>query len=541
MLRILLATTFLAAPAWADDFLIAAPVTDVIVYPNGATVGRTFSVELPEGQHRVLIPYSSDGTPPRVSVPEGLALGAVQVLPGYLTDADSVLSDSQKAAQARVDTARTALNALQDSLTSQQSVIVGQDQRIAYLRSISGTNLENMNAQALSDTGDMVATQIAQATLKKVETEARLRDAVEARDEAQKALAQAERDLARQSPPQGDVDVLAISVDANAAGGVEMSLDTLIRTAGWQADYELNLTRGDPAKIDISRKVVLGQWTEEAWTDVALTLSTADPFAQILPTEPFPSLAQILTKGKQGYGSSFESESLGADSDGRASAAPEPSMVVSAQTVIEGLSVTYAYPQPVGVAPGEQVILSLDDFTFDAREFSRAAPRFDQTAFLMAEFTNTTKEPFLPGEASISRDGVFVGRVLFEQIPAGAKAELSFGALEGLRLEYTLLDNNTGDRGFLTSSSTRNQEIEFSVENLLDTTETVQTIFALPIAEQEDLIVKVRTVPQPDEENYDQRRGVSVWSLELEPGEKKTVRVTINLDWPEGGELFWQP
>jgi uncharacterized protein (TIGR02231 family) len=159
----------------------------------------------------------------------------------------------------------------------------------------------------------------------------------------------------------------------------------------------------------------------------------------------------------------------------------------------------------------------------------------------MAEFTNNTPEPFLPGQASVSRDGVFVGRIPFALIPAGAKAEVSFGALEGLQLDYTMLDNNTGDRGFLTTSSTRNQQMEFSVENLLNSTETVQTVFALPFAEQEDLSVKVRTAPDPDETDFEKRRGVSVWSLDLGPGEKKTVRVTVDMDWPDGQELFWQP
>lgn len=540
MLRILLATTLLAGPAWAEDFLTAAPVTDVTVYPRGATVGRTFTVNLPAGRHRVLIPYTVDGTPPRVAVPEGVALGAVQALPGYLTDAQAVFTNEQSAAQARVDAAKDALQTRADTVTRGQAAVVGQEQKLAYLRSLSGANLTATDANALRNASDMVAEQVSQAAIAKLEAETALRDAIEARDEAQKTLTQADRDLARLNPPQGEVDVLAISVEADAAGPVEMTLDTLIQNARWQADYDLNLTRGEPAQIDLSRKVVLNQWTNEAWTDVALTLSTADPFAQVVPTEPYPSLAQIQPKGEAGAGR-YASESAVADSIARAAPSPKEALAITAQVVIEGLSVTYGYPRPISVAPDGDVIISLDQFTFDAREFNRAAPRFDQTAFLMAEFTNTTPEPFLPGLASVSRDGVFVGRIPFEHIPAGAEAEISFGALEGLRLDYTLLDNNTGDRGFLTSSSTRIQEMEFSVENLLDTPETVQTIFALPYTEQEDLSVKVRATPPPDAQDFEQRRGVSVWSLKLAPGEKKTMRVRVDLDWPDGQELYWQP
>ncbi len=539
-----LAATLQTCPAWAEDFLIAAPVTDVTVYPRGATVSRTFSADLPQGQHRILIPYAANGPdtgPPRLKVPDGITLGALQVFPGYLTDADAVLTTEQRSAQDRVQAARDAVQTRDDAVARGLATVQGQMQKLAYLRTLTGASQTATDPDALRLTSDMVADQIAQAAIAERAASTALRDNTKALEVAQKALLQAERDLERLVLPRGDVDILAISVETDVAGAVELTLDTLIFNAGWQADYDLNLSRGNAAQIAMSRRVILGQSTDEAWSDVALTLSTANPFTQVLPSTPYPSLAQIQPKDKAGY----SSRDAGSDLSSIAERAPAPMqdepVVVTAAAVIEGLSVTYDYPRPISVTPNGQVILSLDDFTFDARTFNRAAPRFDKTAFLMAEFTNSTSEPFLPGQASVSRDGVFVGRVPFDLIPAGGKTEISFGALEGLRLDYTLLDNNTGDRGFLSTSSTRNQEMEFSVENLLNTTETVQTLFALPFAEQEDLSVKIRTTPNPSESDFEKQRGVDVWQLEVGPGEKKTVRITVDMDWPDGEMLFWQP
>lgn len=542
MMRLFLATTFLAAPAWAEDFLTPAPVTDVTIYPVGANVGRSLSVELPAGRHRILIPnVQSHNGAPRITLSDGATLGAVQMLPSYLTDAEAILTDPQRTAAAAVKAAEDVFQSRQDAVVRKQADVEGQAQKLAYLRSLSGANLTTTDPDAFSAASDVVASQIANAALAKLQAEKALRNAVEARGEAQTVLAQAQSDLARLSPPQGSVDVLAIAVETAAAGPVEVVVDTLTAAAGWQADYDLNLTRGDAARIDMKRKVVLRQNTAEAWTDAALIISTANPFAQVEPSVVFPSEAQIQRKGKSGLGSTSGVSRSQIESD-RALESPamEPA-VVSAEAVIDGLSVTYDYPYPVSVTAGAQAVLSLDDFSFDARAFKRAAPRFDQTAFLMAEFTNNTQEPFLPGQASISRDGVFIGRAPLQHIPAGAKAEVSFGSLEGLRLDYTLLDNDTGESGFLTTSSTRTQEMEFSVENLLNTSETVQTIFALPYAEQEDLTINVRALPRPDETDFEKRRNVSVWSIELGPGEKKTVRVTIKMDWPDGERLFWQP
>ena len=549
MLRSLaLSAALLSSAAYAEDFQLVAPVTSVTVYPQGATVTRVIAADLPQGKHRILVPYqagSSDG-PPRVNAPDGFAIGAMEVLNDFLSDPKAAYSPEQTAASERVDAAKDALQTLEDVVVRGQAAVEAQGAKNAYLRSLTGASLTGADAEAMRAASDMVADELAKAWTEQYAASVALRDDEKARDEAKKSLAQAELDLRRLSPPTGSVTILALSVEAANAGPVNLTLDSLNYNAGWRADYDLNLTRGDDARVAMERKVVMYQSTGELWSDVDLVLSTANPFAQVNPTEPYPSQAFIQAKGKAGLSSVVRSAPQAEYSLDLARAdegAPEPVLAAPrAQAVIEGLSVTYEYPEPVSLATGGgELILALDDFTFDAREFNRAAPRFDKTAFLMAEFTNSTQEPFLPGQMSVSRDGVFVGRSALPLIPAGDKAEVSFGTLEGLRLEYKLLDNDTGDRGFLTSSSTRMQQMEFSVENLLATTEEVQTIFALPYAEQEDLSITTSSRPSPDESDFEQKRGVSVWNLEVGPGEKKTVRVNVEMDWPEGQQLFWQP
>ncbi|RLJ41398.1 uncharacterized protein (TIGR02231 family) [Litoreibacter meonggei] len=546
MLRSLaLSAALLSSAAYAEDFQLVAPVTSVTVYPQGATVTRVIAADLPQGKHRILVPYqagSSDG-PPRVSAPDGVAIGAMEVLNDFLSDPKAAYSPEQTAASERVEATKNALQALEDIVVRGQASVEAQGAKNAYLRSLTGASLTGTDAEAMRAASDMVADELAKAWTQQYAASVALREDEKARDEAKKALAQAELDLRRLSPPTGSVTMLALSVEAASAGPVNLTLDTLSYNAGWRADYDLNLTRGDDATVAMERKVVMQQSTGELWSDVDLILSTANPFAQVNPTEPYPSQAFIQAKGKAGYGSVRSAPQAEYSELAREDLAPEPTLAAPrAQAVIDGLSVTYEYPEPVSLATGGgELILALDDFTFDAREFNRAAPRFDKTAFLMAEFTNSTQEPFLPGQMSVFRDGVFVGRSALPLVPAGDKAEVSFGTLEGLRLEYKLLDNDTGDRGFLTSSSTRVQQMEFSVENLLATTEQVQTIFALPYAEQEDLSISVSARPSPDERDFEQKRGVSVWNLDVGPGETKTVRVNVDMDWPEGQQLFWQP
>lgn len=550
MLRSLaISAALLSSAAYAEDFTVVAPVTSVTVYPEGATVTRAFTADLPQGKHRLLVPYTDNSdAPPRIHVSDGAAIGAMEVLEDYLTDPKAVYSPEQTVAFERVEAAKEALQALEDVVVQGQAVVEAQGAKSAYLRTLTGAALTGADADAMRAASNMVAEELENAWRDQYAASVTLRTDEKARDEARKVVQQAEQDLNRLAPPTESVTMLALSVEAAKAGPIEMSLDSLIYNAGWRADYDLNLTRGDDATVSMERKVVMHQSSDELWTDVDLTLSTANPFSQVNPSEPHPSQAILQPKGKAGYGSVRTTAAPQADytelsrAGGFAEPIVEEAVIIVANAEIDGLSVTYDYPEPVNLASGSgELILALDDFTFDAREFNRAAPRFDETAFLMAEFTNSTQEPFLPGQASVSRDGVFVGRTNLSLIPAGDKAEVSFGTLEGLRLDYKLLDNDTGDRGFLTSSNTRVQQMEFSVENLLATSEDVQTIFALPYSEQEDLSVSVSARPSPDVRDFEQQRGVSVWNLEVGPGEKKTVRVNVEMDWPEGRQMNWRP
>ncbi|MCY4336597.1 MAG: DUF4139 domain-containing protein [Litoreibacter sp.] len=208
----------------------------------------------------------------------------------------------------------------------------------------------------------------------------------------------------------------------------------------------------------------------------------------------------------------------------------------------EAGTIRYDYAQPVSVSSnGGLLALSLDELLLNAEVVNRAAPRFDLTAFSLARLKSTLDEPILPGEVALSRDGVYIGQSQLPLIPAGGTAEVAFGSVEGIRLSYQLLENNTGDRGILTSASTRNQEMEFSVENLTGETTSVEALFALPFSEQEDLEVGAAARPAPDLTSVDDKRGVGQWNLELGPGQKTTVRISIGMTWPEGFELFWRP
>ncbi|SIO32252.1 mucoidy inhibitor MuiA family protein [Vannielia litorea] len=543
------ALTTLPVALMAADFQAAAPVTGATVYPQGATVTRTVRAEVPAGAHRLLFPVRQgmmNYGPPRILASGGIALGATQLLTGYVTDAETVYSPAQAEGRARVEAAEDAVTAKADEIASAQVALDAANARLEFLGSVKGGALDAIDPEALRAAAGLIGSETAAAQLEKQQTQEALRGLAEEMADLKTALAQAQSDLARLTPPAGPIDMLAVSLELDAPQEVVLEVVYLDGAAAWRPDYDLRLTRGEDASVAIDRKAVVQQYTGELWDGIELVLSTADPFAGIVPTEPVPNLAQMgaaAYKGRASAGASYDTASVARESEVMEEPMVEVATPIVAGLKVEGLAVTYDYPRRVTLAPdgGEGLQLALDTVTLEAEEKIIASPRTDQTAFLLAELRNTLPEPILPGEASVYRDGVFVGRNSVPLIPAGAEEKLSFGPLEAVRLEWKLLNNDTGDKGIVSRSNTREQAMEFTVENLSDEAVELTALYALPYSEQEDLEVDVTARPSPTREDWEKKRGVGEWDMSLAPGEKKLVRIDVTLDWPSGSDLFWYP
>ncbi|MGB3409308.1 MAG: DUF4139 domain-containing protein, partial [Jannaschia sp.] len=355
---------------------------------------------------------------------------------------------------------------------------------------------------------------------------------------------QASRDLDATGARLGPVSLIAVGVEVPVAGAVTLTLESFSFGGGWSTLYDADL--GVDGAVTLDRKVAIRQDTGLPFAQVALTLSTADPFAQTAPQPVTPTPAQIVNLAENARLSDYS----GARTERALSPASPEGMAVMEDSAVgaklvasfDGPVVTYAYPTPVTLpVQQDQIVLALDTLTLDARTFNRASPRTDETAFRMAEVTNSTGEPLLPGPATISREGSRIGETSLPFLAAGDTTELAFGPVQHLRLEFALLENETGDRGLFVASGTRQQDMVFRVRNLSDAPETVETLFALPYSEQEDLEVSLRMTPEPDARDVDDRRGVARWDLEVPADGETEVRIAIGMQWPQEQTLIWRP
>lgn len=530
MRRFALFALLLPCPALADQIIAASLITDVTIYPQGAQITRAVTFTAPPGAHDLLITDLPAGTMPdliRLTSPDA-KLGAFALRTDRLPPRDEASDPDLLAAKAAVEAAEIAVQTAQASIDALNARIEAADATAGFLRGVKPEG-DAVTVDGVKALAAMIGTEVLTARQTALAAAADLPAAQKALDKAQTALTDAQSAEDALSQRDADYTGLTIAVDVTAVES-HLTITHFIPDASWQPVYDLMLTRKDPS-LTIGRGVLVTQYSGEDWAGVNLTLSTAQPSAQAAPSGLWPELRRI------------EDPQEMAKSGGEAMADAEMTMAApvameTAQAAIEGDVVVYHYPTPVDVATGvENLRLALDEIKLTPKIDARAVPRLDRTAFVMASFTNDSAEILLPGQAYLMREGTLVGSTYLETIAPGDKAEVAFGAIDGLRLTRNMPLRAEGDRGILTSSSLIEEQAVLKLENLTDEAWPVRLLDLVPYSEQEDLEITYSADPAPTEVDVDGQRGILAWEFEMAAGEVKEVTLDHAISWPEGKAL----
>ncbi|MDJ0631352.1 MAG: DUF4139 domain-containing protein [Rhodobacter sp.] len=544
-----LAAVFLSTTAaFADDILVRADIAEATIFLSGGELTRRATVTIPAGDHRIFIAMrdAADADQIAVTGPDSVTLGPPQLISGYAISEGALDDIAEAEARNAVTAAEDALQAAEDELAKADGAIRALELQMAFLSALSRGDDKGA---AMPDDPALVPELLTTLGTETVRVEAELqtarvarRDLAEAVTDRKSNLAAARQAFARLKPFGTAVDVIQTAVRAEAATEAALEIGYLTGGAGWEPSYEWRL-ESESGAIEIARFITVYADSAARWQDVTTVFSTAEPSRQRVPTTLSPTPARIVEPASP---RPVERSQLGVADFEVAVAEPAPMaepVIVDERTTleIEGLSLRYVYGEPVSLDATGEAVLPFEPITLQAETEARAIPRHDQTAFLVAIVENESGEPLLPGKARFYRDEALIGEDWLPLIAAGEEAEVGFGPLDHLRLEWIDRTLAEGDRGIFTTENTQVREIAFGVENTSDVPETARLLYATPFSEQEDLGLKITLAPEPDERDVDDRRGVHAWILEVDPGETDLVEMRLEFDWPDGQVLNWRP
>lgn len=385
-----------------------------------------------------------------------------------------------------------------------------------------------------------------------------------------------------------------ITIDKKAGAAATVRLNYLVSNANWRPIYKLRAGTKDKDAVTMEYLAAIEQQTGEDWTNVNLTLSTAQPLLNAAPPDlrvlavsvGGPTLAMTgdpkalppgggLQPGVSGPGTggggmpsaSAIARDLDKQAKGQRAAAAENYRqnkddvaakltndaaaaeqfcdlflddaagkgVPGAATPREGPSVAYRVKGGASLpSRGDEQVLEIDRFELAPKFYYKAVPVLTPNVYRLADLTNTSDHVLLPGEATMYLGSDFVGQTKLPLVAAGKAFTVGFGADPQLQVTRTLSEKNRTTQG-------GNQVLTFKYQVALSSYKReavpVQVWDRVPSAESAMTIAVTVNNPTPalsTDPTYlreERPKGLLRWDVTLRPEQNGEKALPIGYEF----------
>ena len=541
-------------PLSAAELDVRSAIDAVTVYPDGATVTRLITVDLPQGDTTLIardFPPGLDASSLRV---EGETIARVTI--GAI-DARAPRAERPPAAPEL----EKRWQELKDERASLEDQIGAEAARKRFAeRFASETPFglgEKGEARPIADwrlAFGAVAEEIRSANNAIRELKLKQR-------ELDEELARVEAALKANPPRKMEV---RIDLAADAGSRATFRVSYTVRGARWAPLYDARLdtgTRERKPALELIRRAEIVQQTGEDWSDVALSVSTvrtakggggpelrplvvryAEPVSQAAVKSSRIVPERVREQRLAGHVASYADEAENMTTFAPASA-PAPAREQEAAIETGGYQAVFRIAGRVTVATNEGAkSLRISTATIAPDLLVRAAPALDETAYLEAAMKNAEEAPLLAGRVSLYRDGIFVGRGMLALTPKDETLRLGFGADEKVKVARVLTRRLEGSAGIISSAKTDEREFKTTVRSGHSRPMRIVVEDQIPTSEVAEIQVEMLpgTTP-PTERDVRDRRGVLAWSFDAAPGEAKEIKLGWRLRWPGDKVVAYEP
>ncbi|HNX98726.1 MAG TPA: mucoidy inhibitor MuiA family protein, partial [Candidatus Aminicenantes bacterium] len=444
-------------------------IREVTLYPRQALVKRAASLDLPAGQHHLVL-----GALPQDTVRESVQVGGQGAF--SLRDINVVEVPREPVSGDHL----AALGIAIEELTQQIQELDDQRQRLErereYLDKIGDKMLEKREKEAatleMNPDNWLRIGQFLHQRGTELDRALRETERKKTRLEQQKSLREQEQANlgGEQGPHHPRVEV---TVDVKRAGTVRFEVTYLVPGAGWGPRYELRVASGERS-MELRYQAQVWQNSGENWNGVRLFLSTASPhrasqhpdlspwrvdfLAPPPPVRPAAAPAgamsqQFSTQAMENVMISAPTAKMAAE---EAAEPPLPEMEQDQAEVTRGATAEfYEVAGKTSIASDNQLHqVGVMTRSFPVHLRYSTVPKLSAVAYLKAKAQNDSGYTLLPGPATVFLDQNFVTTARLSRVAQGQEFWTFLGPDEDLAVEYKPLKKTTGDKGFLSKKNT---------------------------------------------------------------------------------------
>ena len=548
-MRLRLAIIILAStaftPAFAADIQANSRIDAVTVFPSGAEVVRVAEANVEAGENTLIftdLPGNLQAETIRV---EGTSSGKIEIgsVDSRLVTVPSTATDAErKKIESGIEALQDERGVLDQTVSDAeyQKSLMQQLATNAFAPQPKDSGTKSFGPEDLGNMLDLVGGKL--QTLSKLILDSRVRQRA-----IDRQIGDLSNELQQLAPQDGQRVVVTVHLAAPVAAAGTFKLKYRIAEAGWRPIYDARLVspeKATKARIELVRRADVMQSTTENWSNVALTLSTARPLGATAAPDMYP--LQIEAYAYDGGRANNFARSADMLDAAKPAAMPEGSLEsklkkeddvsqIQAEVEIAGFQALYSIAGRVSVDnTGTAKKVRIDTSELEAQLAARAVPKLDPNAYLTASFTLNGETPLLPGTVMLYRDGVFMGQGALPLLSPGEEAKLGFGADDLIKVKRVEVRRMTGEEGLISTSDVETRAYDITVKNLHDFTVPVTILDQMPYSTQEEITVEILPgMTQPAFHDFEKKRGVLAWNLEVMPKAEATIKHGFKLTMPQ--------
>ncbi|MFT7521844.1 MAG: hypothetical protein ACI9MC_003996, partial [Kiritimatiellia bacterium] len=343
--------------------------------------------------------------------------------------------------------------------------------------------------------------------------------------------------LVKLKNPLASGQKVRVELDVQKSTNIDIALQYQVLGASWTPSYNARLTTKN-AQVELEVQGVVQQRTAEAWTDVDLYLSTANPSQSGVVPKLQPwflgrdnnggdfALATTLTQGEGRY-----------DNGGHTNAKPVAGqgMIDSdMQAAIEGSGavVFHVKGQRSIRGDGSSQRIPVGTQTLATRVELAAVPKLMPEVYRRAHIQYEGNIPLLPGPIASYVDGDYVGSGQIAAVVPGEEFSLSFGTEERIKVARVMVARKQEFLGMGRRTARYTFHFRVQVHNFTGSTQRIEISDQLPVSELDRVIVKIIDVSHDGRTEQTDSQGSLTWNMEVVDGGTRSVDFRFSVTGP---------
>ena len=529
----------LQAPfALADTVKADSRIDRVIVYPDRAMIHRVASQSIAAGEHELVfanLPADIDENSLQFNADAanaGLQILHVSSTPDYQ---EAGQSEGMTEVNRQIDALDLQLGQLDDQIKL-------DDNQIAFIRhyqngqSVQGRDIPPLTRDAFLDLMSFTGEQLLKAMQMR-------REHTQQKDQllARRKVLQQRREQIDQTAAN-ETRKVVVTLRASQPATVSSVLSYVVPGASWQPVYDARYDSAD-GKLSLQYFGQVSQQTSEDWSDVSLTLSTAQPVTGVALPHLEPWRVDIAAPRRPmpvPMRSMSARQSTMAEGGAPAMEMADAASYATATSQSSATNTTFEVPGKQTIAAGgQQQRVALTTLSEAAKLSYELVPSEAAAVFATVKINNDKDFPLLAGNVNAFFDNEFVASSDIKTIFPKEELELALGVDQAISVKREPLQRFTESTG-LTGSGTRlTYEYKTLVRN--NRAQPVELVMhdRFPVSGDEKIDIK-RLEPSGSDLAL-KGDGRYTQKLSLAAGEERAVLLKFSVQFPKNLDVEGLP